>query len=346
MDLAKIQGLFVPLMRLMAGVSYLIVFYIGGKQAINGTTSIGDIVAFFGYLGMLTWPVIAVGWVVSLYQRGTASLARINHLLHTQPLVFDTEQSRHRQPMNGRIEFRDLHFSYDGRPVLDGINLTIEPGQTVGLVGLTGSGKTTLVNLIARLHPVPRGQLFVDGVDINDWPIAELRRQIGFATQEPFLFSDTIADNIRFGRRDADMERVRWAGDIAALEKDVREFPHGYETLVGERGLTLSGGQKQRTAIARAILVDPTILILDDATSAVDTETEHEISNKIKEVLTGRTSIIISHRVSAVKEADFIICLEHGRITEQGDHDTLMARNGFYAELYRSQLLEKELEAL
>jgi len=346
MDLAKIQGLFVPLMRLMAGVSYLVVFYVGGMKAINGESSIGDIVAFFGYLGLLTWPVIAVGWVVSLYQRGTASLARINNLLHTKPLISDTEMTEEQKPMKGRVEFRDLHFSYNGRPVLEGIDLTIEAGQTVGLIGLTGSGKTTLVNLIARLHPVPRGCLFIDGIDVNDWPVIDLRRQIGFATQEPFLFSDTIADNIRFGRLDADMDAVRRAGGIAALDKDIREFPRTYETIVGERGITLSGGQKQRTAIARAILVDPAILILDDATSAVDTETEHEIGNKIKEVLTGRTSIIISHRVSAVKEADMIVCLEDGRITERGDHDMLMARNGFYAELFRSQLLEKELEAL
>ena len=313
---------------------------------IKGTADLGTVVALFGYLALLTWPVIAVGWVVSLYQRGTASLDRVNRLLHTQPAVTDNGATAAAGPVKGRIEFRSLRFSYDHRPVLDGIDLVIEPGNTVGLLGLTGSGKTTLVNLISRLHPVGRGMLFIDGIDINDWPLHHLRRHIGFATQEPFLFSETIAQNIRFGRPDADLDAVTDAGRIAALEKDVKDFPNGYETMVGERGITLSGGQKQRTAIARALLVKPAILILDDATSAVDTETEHEINQRIKDVLTGRTSIIISHRVSSVKDADLIVCLADGRVVERGDHDSLMGRNGFYANLYRSQLLEKKLEAL
>ncbi len=346
MSLARVQGLFMPLMRLLAAASYLVVIYIGGMSVIKGTENLGTVVALFGYLALLTWPVIAVGWVVSLYQRGTASLDRINRLLHTQPAVADNGSTAAVGPVKGRIEFRGLRFSYDSRPVLDGIDLVIEPGQTVGLLGLTGSGKTTLVNLLTRLHPVGRGMIYIDGLDINDWPLQHLRRHIGFATQEPFLFSNTIAENIRFGRPEADLDAVAKAGLMAALEKDVKDFPNGYETMVGERGITLSGGQKQRTAIARAILVNPTVLILDDATSAVDTETEHEINQRIKEVLAGRTSIIISHRVSSVKDADLIVCLADGRIIERGDHDALMARNGFYANLYRSQLLEKRLEAL
>jgi len=346
MDLAKVQGLFVPLMRLVAAVSYLVVFYYGGMAVIRGEMGLGTVIAFFGYLGLLTWPVIAVGWVVSLYQRGTASLERINRLLHTEPAVQDNGSGITPEPMRGKIEFKNLHFTYNGRPVLDGIDLVIEPGQTVGVVGLTGSGKTTLVNLLARLHPVERGRLFIDDIDINDWPLHMLRGQIGFAPQEPFLFSNTIAENVRFGKIDADDDAIADASEIASLRKDIDDFPKRYETMVGERGITLSGGQKQRAAIARAILREPSILILDDATSAVDTETEDEISRRIKSVLAGRTSIIISHRASSVKDTDFIICLEDGRVAEQGDHDALMVRNGYYAELYRSQLLESELENL
>ncbi len=346
MDLARVQGVFMPLMRLVAAISYLLVLYVGGMQVIRGEAELGTMIAFFGYLGLLTWPVIAVGWVVSLYQRGTASLGRINRLLHTVPAVQDDGKVENPPPMSGKIEFRNLRFGYNGTNVLDGINLTIEPGQTVGLVGLTGSGKTTLVNLLARLHPVDRGQLFIDGIDINDWPLETLRSQIGFAPQEPFLFSNTIGSNIRFGRYDVADEVVEEASEIAALKKDVDEFPAGFDTIVGERGITLSGGQKQRTAIARAILVEPSILILDDATSAVDTETEHEISQRIKSVLAGRTSLVISHRVSSVKNADLIIYLQDGKIIEQGDHASLLAENGHYAELYRSQLLERELESL
>ncbi|HPI33233.1 MAG TPA: ABC transporter ATP-binding protein, partial [candidate division Zixibacteria bacterium] len=262
-SLAKVQGIFAPLMRLIAALSYLTVFYMGGLRVINGTETLGTVITFFGYLALMTWPVIAIGWVVSLYQRGLASLARVNRLLHTEPEVPEGGGRAAAGPMAGRIECRNLRFSYNGRPVLDGVNLMIEPGQTVGLLGLTGSGKTTLVNLIARLHPVERGMLFIDGVDVNDWPLRELRRQIGFATQEPFLFSDSIAANIRFGRPEAGLAAVQQAARIAALDKDVAEFPQGYETMVGERGITLSGGQKQRTAIARAIVVDPRIIILD-----------------------------------------------------------------------------------
>ncbi len=346
MSLARLQGVFFPLMRLIASFSYLAVFFMGGLAIIDGSISLGTVVAFFAYVSVITWPVIALGWVLSLYQRGSASLKRINNILHSQPDIDNVSGGGHAVPMKGKIEFKNLTFGYNGANVLDGINLTIEPGQTVGLIGLTGSGKTTLVSLLPRLYPVERGQLLIDGVDINDWAIHSLRRQIGFATQEPFLFSDTVGNNILFGTDDHDREIMAAAADTAALTKDVEDFPDRWDTLVGERGITLSGGQKQRTAIARAIVVDPAILILDDATSAVDTETEHEINERIKKVLTGRTSIIISHRVSAVKDADTILYLHGGRIVEQGAHEALMQLDGRYAQLYRSQLLALELDQL
>ena len=344
--LAQLQGLFFPSMRMIAGLSYLIVFYFGGLEIIKGNLVLGDIVAFFGYLSMILWPMIAIGWVTSLYQRGKASMARINKVLHSQSEVADDEHSTVEQEIKGKIEFRNLNFGYNGTPVLDGINLTIKAGQTIGIVGKTGSGKTTLVALIARLFRAKRGELLIDDIDINDWKLNSLRQQIGFAPQEPFLFSDTLFENIRLGQPEADLEKVKESAGIAALAKDVEDFKDGYMTVVGERGITLSGGQKQRTAIARAIIGRPSILILDDATSAVDTETEDQINEEIKKVLERRTSIIISHRVSSVKEADNIIYLEDGKIAEQGSHDELIAQDGHYAKLYRSQLLEAELERL
>lgn len=346
MALAMLQGIFIPSMRLISALSYLVVFYFGGLEIINGHLQLGAIVAFFGYLSMILWPMIAIGWVTSLYQRGKASLSRINKILFTDPKVVDNSHPDFQISMKGKIEFRNLSFAYNGTNVLTDINLTFYAGQTIGLVGKTGSGKTTLVSLIAHLFPVVRGKLFIDDIDINDWSLINLRQNIGFATQEPFLFSDTVRENIRFGNNEASDDAIEIASEVAALSKDISTFHNGFETIVGERGITLSGGQKQRTAIARALVNDPVILILDDATSAVDTETEDQINERIKDVLHSRTSIIISHRISAVKDADMIIYLEDGRVAEQGTHEDLLELNGNYAELYRSQLLEMELEKL
>jgi len=346
MSLAKVQGLFFPSMRLVAGVSYLVVFYFGGLDIIKGNLQLGDVVAFFGYLSMILWPMIAIGWVTSLYQRGKASLIRINRILSTTPVIKNRGNNSYQKPMQGKIEFKNLSFGYNGHPVIDNIDLTITPGQTVGLVSMTGGGKTTLVSLLARLFPVKRGQLFIDDVDINDWDLKSLRGQIGFATQEPFLFSDTIEENIRFGLQNISHEQIVKVTDIAALDKDISAFPDGYKTIVGERGITLSGGQKQRVTIARALLTNPAILILDDTTSSVDTETEEQINRRIKSFLKNRTSIIISHRVSSVKDADLILYVYEGKIVEQGTHRQLLKQNGHYAQLHKMQLLEKELEQL
>jgi ATP-binding cassette subfamily B protein len=346
MEMAKLYGIMFPLLIFVASLLNLAVLYFGGLDVIEGRIPLGTIVAFFAYLTMLFWPIMAGGWVVSLYQRGTASLDRINAVLNTPSIVKNDHAGMHVAPMRGEIEFRNLIFAYDGLPILNGISLHIKPGQTVGIVGSVGSGKTTLVSLLPRLYPVTRGMLFIDGVDLNDWDLASLRKQIGFATQEPFLFSDSLRDNLRFGEADAAEERVREVAEVSALTKDIEQFPEGYDTVVGERGITLSGGQKQRTAIGRALLPDPAVVVLDDATSAVDTETEDQINVRMHAALKHRTTFIISHRVSSVKEADLIIYLVDGKIAERGNHHELIAHNGYYADLYRAQLLAEEIEKL
>jgi ATP-binding cassette, subfamily B, multidrug efflux pump len=297
-------------------------------------------------MGMLIWPMIALGWVVNLLQRGSASLARINQILAEKPSIGPPENPRELGRIAGEIEFRAVTMNYGAGPVLDGVNLRIRAGETVAVVGHTGSGKSTLVSLVPRLMDPTGGAVFVDGVDLRELAPADLRRQIGFVPQETFLFSATVKENIAFGVENATEEQVRGAAEIAGLAGDIDGFPAGYETMVGERGITLSGGQKQRAAIARAILRDPRILIMDDALSSVDTLTEERILTHLAGVMQGRTVILISHRVSTVRQADRIVVLSAGRIVEQGTHTELIANGGYYAELSQKQMLEEELEAI
>ena len=421
--LIRLQGAFYPSMTLFLGLGSLLVLWLGGRDVIRREITLGEFVAFNGYLVMLSWPMIAFGWVTNILQRGFASWSRMLEVLDQQPAISDAHvTARGRSAdLHGAIEFRDLVFAYPGtdRVVLDHVSLRIEPGQTVAFVGGTGSGKSTLINLLPRLHEPPAGTVCIDGIDIREIPLARLRAAIGFVPQEPFLFSDTIAENVayadstgRHGTRAteqhsqtqdirateqhrqtpdvrateqyrqtqgtgateqhghtptgihhgwtrmgtgpsepdaaADQERagrIAAAAAVARLDKDVQDFPRGYETTVGERGITLSGGQKQRTALARAVMADPEILILDDALSAVDTYTEDEILSRLRGVMRERTSIIVAHRVSTVRDADQIFVLDAGRIAERGSHDQLVARGGLYAALYRKQLLEEELQA-
>jgi ATP-binding cassette subfamily B multidrug efflux pump len=327
----------------------VLVLYVGGRHIIQGTLSLGSFVAFSIYLGVLTWPTIALGWVVSLYQRGAVSTDRLNQIMDTVPDVMSNPGAPTSGTVHGTLEIRDLSFRYteDGPLVLSNIELNVPAGSTVALVGPTGCGKSTLVHLLSRLYTVPPGTLFIDGVDVTEWDLTRLRRSIGVVPQEPFLFSDRLGANIAFGfdpPEAASASQIEQAARWSRLADDVSEFPAGYGTILGERGITLSGGQKQRTALARALILDPPILVLDDAFSSVDTHTEEAILTELRDVLRRRTTILISHRVSTVKEADTIFVLDRGVLVEQGDHHHLVAQGGIYAEMYRRQLLETELE--
>ena len=411
--LIAIQGFFFPTMSFFLGLGSMLVLWLGSREVITGRITLGQFVAFFAYLTMLSWPMIAFGWVTNMIQRGMASWKRMLEILDTVPAISDAVEpdvdavravrlksdtnavaSRTKLQPNaasvshadarqivGEIEFRHLTFAFGDTTILLDVSVTIPAGQTTAIVGETGSGKSTLIGLIARLHEPPRGTVLVDGRDVRDWPLATLRGAIGFVPQEPFLFSDSIGDNVAFGvdgkRHEyegqvgqvgragqagqaghdalADGRDARWqaerriliesAAATARLDKDLSDFPNGYDTMVGERGITLSGGQKQRTALARAIAVDPRILLLDDSLSAVDTYTEEEILTRLRDVMRQRTSIIVSHRISTVRDADQIVVLNGGRIIERGTHDDLIQQRGFYAELHQKQLLEEELAA-
>ena len=339
---------FNPFLQGIIGLGLVAVLWYGGRLLLAGEITVGQFVSFNLFLGLLSWPMIAIGWVINLMERGTASLARIRQVLEEEPAIRDEEPLVHVEDIRGAIRFRDLDFTYedDGPQALAGIDYEIEAGQTVAVVGRTGSGKSTLLSLVPRLIDPPEGRLEIDGVDIRHLPLATLRRAIAMVPQETLLFSATIRDNIAYGRAEATETEVLKAVEVAGLVSDLADFPKGLDTMVGERGVTLSGGQKQRTALARAVLRDPRILLLDDSLSAVDTHTEERILTNLREVFPGRTVLLVSHRISAAQLADRILVLDEGRIAERGTHDQLIALGGIYADLYQRQRLEEQLAAV
>ncbi len=343
MKMANLRGILIPFMASVGGIGTLIVLLAGGARVISGVLTLGDFVAFNGYLAMLIWPTVVFGWILNLLQRGAASMSRLNAVLDARPVIREPANPAEMDKIEGAIEFRDLSFGYDGKSLLKGISLKIDKGMRVGIVGPIGSGKSTMVRLIARLYPVEDGKLFIDGVDINRIPLKKLRDAIGYVPQESFLFSRTIADNIGYGRIDATSREIEDAARIARLDGDVAGFPDDYETMVGERGVTLSGGQRQRTAIARALLKNPSILVLDDPLSAVDAGTEEEILKGLSGYYGDRTVIIVSHRLSALRNCDQILVLDEGGIRERGSHEELLEIDGIYAAMHHEQQLREEI---
>jgi ATP-binding cassette subfamily B protein len=350
MALAKIRGLFQPLMKGVSGLGLLVVLWYGGSHVIAGRLSLGDLVAFMGYLHLLAWPTMALGWLISIFQRGQAALKRLEFIFQAQPEIVDGRGDGEDRLIRGEVGFHHVDFAYrakeNGHHILHDINFTVPAGATVAIVGRMGAGKSTLVHLLPRLFDVSGGAITLDGQDIRVFSLTALRRRIGFVPQDPFLFSTRIKDNIAFALPAVDEERVRWAASVANLTSEIESFPRGYDTIVGERGITLSGGQKQRLTLARALITDPPILVLDDALSSVDTQTERAILRALREHTQGKTVIVISHRISAVRDADLIVVLEEGRVVETGTHASLVARGGVYAEIFQQQALEEELAEL
>ncbi|RJP74302.1 MAG: ABC transporter ATP-binding protein [Ignavibacteriales bacterium] len=347
MDMIRLQSLFQPILYLITGTSIILVIWLGGIKVIKGELNLGDISAFIIYLSMLIWPMIAFGWVTNIVQQAAASMKRLNSMLSEKYEISDNGiTDKTITDIRGEIELRNVSFRYGPNltDVLQNINIKIPAGSTIAIVGKTGVGKTSLINLIPRLYDVSSGEVLIDGKNVKEIPINVLRKRVGFVPQETFLFSDTLANNILYGLDESDFNVVENTAKISQLSKDVSTFPKQFETILGERGITLSGGQKQRTSLARALAVDPSILILDDSFSAVDTHTEEEILKNLKEFMKDRTSIIISHRISTVKDADKIFVMENGMIAEQGTHEELVEYGGIYADLHFKQLLEKELE--
>tara|TARA_B110000879_G_scaffold43342_1_gene61136 strand:+ start:15158 stop:16924 length:1767 start_codon:yes stop_codon:yes gene_type:complete len=342
-DLNKANALFFPLMVLLIGISNLIVIYIGGKQFINGEIQIGIIVEFILYVNILTWPVAIVGWVTSMVQQAEASQLRINEFLQQVPEIKNNNERSF--DLKGEVTFKDVTLKYDDTEItaLKNISFTVKQGQTIAILGKTGSGKTSVINLVSRLYDSTEGTILIDNKPIKETNLDALRNQIGFVPQDPFLFSDTIENNIKFGKENASYEEIMNAAKNAVVHNNIMEFKNGYQTILGERGVTLSGGQKQRVSIARAIIKNPSILIFDDCLSAVDTETEEKILSNLEQVSKNKTTFIISHRVSSAKNADKILVLDNGEITQQGSHSKLLEEDGYYKELYAQQLLEKEL---
>jgi len=362
MQLIKTWSMFMPSLTALIGTTFLIVLWQGGYRYLHGQMSLGALITFNTYLGLLVWPMIALGWVTNIFQRGAASMGRLNYILTAKPQIDDRAAKISPETrVEGTIEFRNLNFTYPtadltagknganghgrgSKAVLTNIDLTIPAGSTVAIIGPTGSGKTTMAALIARLWEAPEGSILIDGRPIREWPVETLRRAIGYVPQDTYLFSESVGENIAFGLEKFESEQVRKAATIASLDGEVQDFAGQYETMVGERGVTLSGGQRQRTAIARAVIRDPRILILDDSLSAVDTQTEEKILGQLRGVMRGRTTVLIAHRTSTVRDADQIVVIKDGGIVERGTHDELMAGGGYYADLYQKQLLEEELE--
>lgn len=362
MNMIRAWSMFFPMLQLIIGFSILFVLWQGSRMVIQGRISLGALIAFYAYVGQLVFPMIALGFVTNIFQRGAASMGRLNYILAAQPEIDDASvRAGEEREIRGEIQFRNLTFTYPtnrggngaspagakaggvDEPVLRNISLEIPAGSTVAIVGPTGSGKSTLAALIARLWEAPEGALLIDGRPIDEWPLADLRRAIGFVPQDAFLFSETIKENIAFGVEVVNLDEIEDAAQVASVSSDISDFTAGYETIVGERGITLSGGQKQRTTLARALIRDPRILILDDSFSSVDTDTEEKILQGLEDVLRRRTTILISHRCSTVREADQIVVLRDGEIVERGTHEELIGSGGYYAELYQKQLLEEEL---